>query len=276
MRLYENYTSLQDRLELLRLFSQFDNTETRDSFDFQYITQGENLTRLREEFDYPAQIVPGKEFRSLVGLMTWVFDHLIGDGMCIPPRVLNAKAILKGTKDQGIKSNCFMHAVVSNEIYLSMGFPSRMVRCMPIDLEYSDCHCVTEVYSQEYGKWVVLDAANRAYYLGEEMVPLNLFEIRETLMVQKLLYVPMMPRSQSKALLQYLLKNLVRFETDQISRYDAENWTGERIILHFQSKNFPISDKVAEFPEQNRSIRHLHTSNPNLFWAKPVERNVNL
>ena len=273
MRLYENYVSSQDRLALLRLFSQFDENETKADFDFQYIIQGEDLARLREKFDYPARVVPGKEFRSLVGLMVWVFDHLIGDGRWVPPLVLNAEAILKGTAEQGMKSNCFMHAVVSNEIYLSMGFPSRMVRCMPVDLEYSDCHCVTEVYSREYGKWVVLDAANRAYYLGREMIPLNLFEIRETLMAGKPLYVPMMPRSQSQGLFRYLSKNLVRFETDRVSRYGAENWTGERTLLHFQSKNFPISDKVAEFPERNRSIRHLHTSNPSLFWAKPVERN---
>ena len=79
MRLYENYVSSQDRLALLRLFSQFDENETKADFDFQYIIQGEDLARLREKFDYPARVVPGKEFRSLVGLMVWVFDHLIGD-----------------------------------------------------------------------------------------------------------------------------------------------------------------------------------------------------
>lgn len=95
-------------------------------------------------------------------------------------------------------------------------------------------------------------------------------------MAEKPLYVPMMARNQSELLFQYFLKNLIRFETDQISRYNMENWTGERIILHFQSKNFPVSDKVVEFPEQRRSIRHLHTSNPSLFWAKPVEKSLML
>ena len=273
-RLYENYADFEDRLQILQLFSEFDYHENKTDFAFQYTTVDEKLTELRKNFDYPFQMVPGKEFRSMVQLMVWVFEHLSGDGMCKPPPIFNTEAILKGTAEHGLKSNCFMHAVVCNEILLSMGFPSRMVRCMPMDLEYSDCHCVTEVYSQQYHKWIVLDAANRAYYLDQKMIPLNLFEIREAFLAKRPLYVPMMSRSRSKALFQYLVKNLVRFETDQISRFGAENWIKDRKIIHFQSKNFPISDKVVAFPEQNCSICHLHTSNPNLFWANPYERSL--
>lgn len=107
--------------------------------------------------------------------MVWVEEHLIGNGMCIPPVSFDAKYILDMTKKEGMQSNCYMYSVVLNEVYLSMGFHSRMVRCMPIDLEFRDCHCVTEVFSEEYQKWIVFDAANRAYYINKSLTPLNLF-----------------------------------------------------------------------------------------------------
>ena len=163
----------------------------------------------------------------------------------------------------------FYHAVVLNEICLSEGFCSRMVRCMPMDLLYRDCHCVTEVYSAFYDKWIVLDAANRAYYVDRNMIPLNLFELRECVMREQPLYVPLMARSRAKELFQYLARNLVRFETDQISRFGAEDAVGERVICHFQSANFPVSDKTVDFPREGVCVRHVHTACPGLFWAKP-------
>lgn len=270
MRLYKDYADEEDFLKILQLFSQFDREETRENFHFTYRTDDPRLSNLREQFDYSEQIVRGKEFRSMVNMMTWVSDHLMGDGMCVPPEQLNAGYILTMTQKTRLKSNCFMHAVVLNEIFLSVGMRSRMVRCMPMDLEYMDCHCMTEVYCEEYRKWIAFDAANRAYYLDRGMTPLNLFEIRENLLHGRPLFVPMMRRSLSASLFRYLAKNLVRFESDQISQYDGENLTGERTILHFQSKNFPIRDKLADFPENRLTLRHLHTSNPEIFWAKPV------
>lgn len=269
MRLYDNYVDYEDYIRILQLFSEFDYCETNEKFIFQYKTHDIQLLKLLEQFDYPHQIIDGKEFRSMVQLMIWVFEHLIGDGMCIPPANLNAAYILKMTKTKQIKSNCFMYAVVLNEIFLSMGIKSRMVRCMPMDLVYNDCHCVTEAYCEEYDKWIVFDAANKAYYVDEHMKPLNLFEIRENILNRRPLVVPMMKRSLSSKLFQYLAKNLVRFESDRISQYNAETQEGERSIFHFQSTNFPIWDKTVEFPERNLTLHHLHTSNPDLFWAKP-------
>ena len=269
MRLFDGYMDYQDSLAALRLFSVFNPKQDVQFCGFKYNTESLGLQKLRKQYKYPHYTSDKNDFRFLVSLMIWTFDNLIGNGMCLPPSQMNSIFILSATKNLGIQSNCFMYAVVLNELCLSEGFFSRMVRCMPIDIMYQDCHCVTEVYCPTLQKWVVLDAANRAYYVGKDMIPPNLFEIRQGIIEGKALYVPMMERERSQLLFQYLTKNMIRFETDQVSRFDAENWTGERMLLHFQSANFPISDKTVLL-SNNRSIQHVHTSCPSLFWADPV------
>lgn len=244
------------------------------------VRDDETLKQLRNSYDFEKQAVQGKEFRTMVQLMVWVEEHLIGNGMCIPPVSFDAKYILDMTKKEGMQSNCYMYAVVLNEVYLSMGFHSRMVRCMPIDLEFRDCHCVTEVFSEEYQKWIVFDAANRAYYINKNLTPLNLFELRDHIIRQQTIFVPMMRRSDSEKLMKYFTKNLIRMESFQISRSGSEHFANDCVMLHFQSKNYPVSDKIVDYPELGIKITHLHTCNPDIFWMRPdvssnsIEREV--
>lgn len=269
IRLSEGTINDSDYINFLNLFSEFNYEETKKNFEFRYILNDPALEQLKNKYDYLDQVIPGKEFRTMVQLMIWVNTHLIGDGMCVPPTKVDADYILDKTQKENLSSNCYMHAIVLNEIYLSMGFASRMVRCMPIDLSFNDCHCMTEVYSNEYQKWIAFDAANRAYYVNKKMIPLNLFELRKNISCGFPVIVPMMNRNENAKLLQYLMKNLIRFESYQISQCKQEYLQNDKVMLHFQSSNFPISDKLVKYPEIGISILHLHTSNPNQYWKKP-------
>lgn len=40
-------------------------------------------------------------------------------------------------------------------------------------------------------------------------------------------------------------------------------------MLHFQSKNYPVSDKIVDYPELGIKITHLHTCNSDIFWMRP-------
>lgn len=272
MKLNDGVVNNNDYIKVLNLFSEYDFKESIEDFAFEYVIDDERLTKLKDEFKYNDFIDEDHQFQSMVKLMVWVFHSLRGDGMCVPPSKFNAEIVLKRTKNEGLLSNCYMYATVLNEIFLSMGFFSRMVRCMPVDLNYGDCHCVTEVYSDDYNKWVIFDAANKAYYVDRHMIPLNLFELREAVRAQKTIYVPGMGRAQTTGLMQYWAKNLVRFESYQISRYGNESELRDSTMLHFQSKNFPVSDKTVYYKDFDIRIHHIHTSNPQLFWKRPYER----
>ncbi|MBO5197702.1 MAG: hypothetical protein J6B85_04170 [Lachnospiraceae bacterium] len=274
MRIHEGTVGFEDKVSFLKIFSQFNETEQKKDFVFSYQLQDYRLDYLKKKYNYTNNIDINQEFRSMVALTIWVNEHLVGDGMCIPPSEFHADYILESTKTMGLHSNCYMHAVVLNEVFLSVGFFSRMVRCMPVDLNYNDCHCVTEAFSFEWNKWIVFDASNRAYYINKKRIPLNLIEIREHIANKKQVLVPMMGRARNEDLIQYLAGNLVRFESFKESKYGNECGGFERTLFHFQSQNYPISDKKVFYPESGEYINHVHTSNPHLFWAPPLNDKI--
>ena len=274
MRFKENLIDFYDRQNFLRCFSEFDYNEKNDNFTFSFNLKSQELEFLKKQHKYTVLVDKSSEFRSMVSLMVWVNDILIGDGMAIPPKEFDALHVLNETVTSKLRCNCYMYAVVLNEIFLSVGYISRMVRCLPIDLDFNDCHCVTEAYCQELNKWIIFDSANRAYYINKEMIPLNLFELREHIKNNKKVYVPYMGRTKSAALIEYLSKNLIRFESFKHSMYGNERFNSKQCLLHFQSRNYPISDKTINYPDVGTQITHIHTSNPNLFWAKPDPNDI--
>lgn len=223
-----------------------------------------------EKFDYSRIVTNHKsELRIFIDLLQWVFYHLHGNGMCDVKCPVTAMSILTLSEEQKVESNCYMYAVVLTELLLSLGYCARMVRCMPIDLYYQDCHCMTEVFSREADKWIALDPANKAYYINEKMQPLNIWEIREILRTGKKMAVPYMGREKMRQLREYLLKNFVRFEAYKDQFINCEEEPGERVLYHLQPLCYCMCDKRVLF--DNFAIKHIFIGNPVLFWEKPKE-----
>lgn len=80
---------------------------------------------------------------------------------------------MENTRKNKFTSSCWANAVVLNEVFLAFGFFSRMIRCLPLDLRPSDCHCVMLSYSDDYRKWVVFDAAMGTYYTNSDKIPMS-------------------------------------------------------------------------------------------------------
>jgi len=236
-------------------------------FLFRYDFCDENLIKLRK--DYNLDSITAKKsnnFRKMVALMSWVSNTLIGDGASYPLRPLNAINILNQTNKNGALSNCYTYAVVLNEIFLSMGYYSRMVRCMPMDLHFQDCHCVTVAYVDDYRSWVVFDAANRAYYLNREMIPLDIMSFRKALINKSPIYIPGATRAITSGICNYWTKSMIRFECDIVSCFGAEDMY-IRTLAHLQPTTIPVADKAIAC--SNWSTHHIHTSNPHVFWSLP-------
>lgn len=269
MRSYWSMYDADDYRYFLQLYSQYDDVpyEGGDK-GFHYCMNDDNLEKLRDEYALSEIAGDGSILKRLIRLMVWVHDALIGDGSCVPYRPLNSLSVLHATETQHVHSNCYTYAVVLNEVFLSMGIYSRMIRCMPCDLEYTDCHCVTVAYLDDYQKWVVFDPANRSYYVNEKMEPLGLMEMRSAILQGRKIYVPMMARDKLQGLLNYWTKNLVRFECSQVSAFGIEDAPGNRIVYHLNPSLLRVSDKVADFGEFK--LNHIHLYNPNTFWQTPV------
>jgi len=264
---YEPYNT-NDFYEILIAMNHFQYDSTVEKLKFEYLFDDDNLKKLRKDYRLDEIAGTGNSFKKMVTLMTWVNDTLIGDGNCYPMRPLNALNALDLTKREEALSNCYVYSVVLNEVFLSMGYYSRMVRCMPIDLFFQDCHCVTVAYVDDYKKWVVFDAPNRAYYLNRQMIPMDIMTFREFLIKNEPVYIPKASRDFIQNICDYWIKNMIRFECSAVSCFGAEDMAN-KIICCLQPLTIPVSDKIIE--GNNHRTEYIHTHNPSVFWEMPKE-----
>ena len=169
--------SKEDDLYFLRKFAEYDSGAKDADFRFHYIC--EPLPELDDYLPRELTKCEKHDFENMMRLMIWVHKALIPDSMATPAEPFHCLNILEKTWTDQMTSNCWMFSVVLNEIYLSVGYRSRMVRCMPLDLRFCDCHCVVQAYVEQYRKWVTFDPSFGTYYCNTQKVPLNLKEIRE-------------------------------------------------------------------------------------------------
>ncbi|MBM9538464.1 transglutaminase-like domain-containing protein [Desulfobulbus alkaliphilus] len=73
---------------------------------------------------------------------------------------------------------CRRFAIVSMGAYLAKGFPVRLVFSAPDFRSKSYNHSIVEVWSQQYNKWIVVDATMDTFYLLDK-IPAGLLEISE-------------------------------------------------------------------------------------------------
>jgi hypothetical protein len=75
---------------------------------------------------------------------------------------------------------CTEYAIVLADCLQSVGFPARVVRLERAGSSFGaiKVHYVTEVWSDEHEKWIVLDPQNNSY-IQREGIPLNAAEVRD-------------------------------------------------------------------------------------------------
>ena len=208
-----------------------------------------------------------EEFEMMIRIMVWVHKFLLPDALAIPIYPFNCINILEKTKAENIKSNCWMYAIVLNEIFLSIGFKSRMVRCMPIDLRFDDCHCVTQAYSDQYNKWILFDASMGTYYTDVNKVPLSISELRLSIIDDKKFFTPFIPSRKFKQVYGYWIKNLFRFETYSCSRFNMESINESKTIYSLIPNDYNIENKKISDRYGNQ-IQIIYTHDAKQFWEE--------
>ena len=264
MRLQTDY---HDWIYFLNLFSEYDSSVS-DTALFRYDFSSHGLQALAKYAEIENMIgSKDSDFKKAVSIMKWVNTNLSGDGMCVPPDRFDAISVLQKTKEFGLKSNCWMHAVVMTELCLAAGFYARMVRCLPIDLEYSDCQCVTTIYLREYQKWVVFDPSNNAYYLDQNMMPMDLPALRRSVATSKPIYIPMASRATTQRLIQYFAKTLFRFECDSMCGFGNESALQDRTFIALNPIGFKLTNNT--FHLTDRTVRMIYIYSEKDFWKPP-------
>lgn len=125
--------------------------------------------------------------------------------------------------------NCRGCAIVLNDVLLSIGVPTKFIACMSSDPYDPECHVTNSVYLKEFNKWIYLDVATQSFVVGENGVPMSVWEIREHLKLGNRLQFMIAPNIQNANLRKhnfenYLIKNMFCFLSYQKYGPYTDDW----------------------------------------------------
>lgn len=157
---YKNESPLDSNLFL---FDRYDNPK---------------LKKLKDEYKLKEIVSSSEtEFDKFLLLLDWVYrqwEH----GPTETPTKSDALTILKEAKE-GKHFRCVEYSIVLAQCLCALGYPARTVRLRKkgSSFGWGKGHVVTEVYSNQYDKWVLLDGQTNAYW-KKDGLPLNAAEVR--------------------------------------------------------------------------------------------------
>ena len=179
--------------------------------------------------------------------------------------------------------NCRGLATVLNECYLSLGFASRLVTCLPKDSlgVDPDCHVIDVVFVPSLGKWIWVDPTFDAYVMNEKGELLDIAEVRERIILGEPLILNPTANWNHRAsavkeeyLYRYMAKNLYILQCPVDSGFDMETAATGKTIRYVQllpMDYFRQNPSVRETTDQKRGVTYVfyNTNNPSKFWKHP-------
>ena len=238
-----------------------------------------NLQSLRKHFKLDSIAGNGNEFSKVVNLLHWLHNLVPHDGNHNNPDIRNAESMISICTKENRGLNCRGLAITLNECYLSMGFKSRYVTCLPKDsLKIdNDCHVINSVFLNSLNKWVWIDPSFNVFILNENGDPLSIEEVRQRIISNVPLTISpganwnnKNPVMKEDYLYNYMAKNLYILECAVASEFDAETpsdlkTSGNGSELQY-IKLLPL-DYFSQKPDKTGNC--FNTNNSNEFWAKP-------
>lgn len=270
------------KLDVLKKAESYNYSDNRFIPKFTYqSSDDENLKKIRSDLKLDSIAGSGNELSQMFNLLHWVHNIVKHDGNSNNPTLKNAVDLIKVCKTEKRGVNCRMLATILNECYLSMGFKSRYITCMPRETEFNDCHVINMVYSNDLNKWIWIDPTFDAYVMDEKGNLLGIQEVRERL-INGLPLVLNADANWNRTTLQtkehyleyYMAKNLYRLETPLVSEFNTETSEKGKEVTYVEL--LPL-DGIVQTPQKNEQTNdktgtkfiNYKTNNPDIFWAKP-------
>jgi hypothetical protein len=248
--------------------------ERYSDLKFQYADpQDENLNTLRERYRLDAIAGDGSEIQRIINLMRWVNRLTWHHPRPRIPGPYNALHLISQAKGHKKGISCWMFAIILNEIYLSMGFASRLVHLKPHDNDAKESHFVVSVYSRELGKWIFMDPDFGGYFKDETGQIVGIPEIRRRLIDGEPLIVNKDVRGFTKILGKgsypwYLSKNIFRYACPQSSEFNHETERNGRVYYEVIPDGYR-EELLLEPEVTKRGSKIIYTNDEDLFWQNP-------
>lgn len=271
------------KLDILKQGAEYNYVKKPIPHNFTYqAASSEELIALRTTYKLDSIAGNGSEITQIINLMHWVHDLIPHDGQHGNPDVKNAMSLIPECKKDNRGLNCRGLAIVLNECYLAMGFPSRHVTCMPKDSIFDDCHVINMVFSKQLNKWIWMDPTNDAYVQDENGQFLSIEEVRERLISGKPLVLNLDANWNHKEqvtkeyyLEYYMAKNLYRFSCPLESTYDYETRHKRKVVSYVELNPLNGCCQTPTFESEKLRKSKMtwntyRTNCPEEFWTLPL------
>ena len=174
----DSLATLYDYEIILRQYLKY-NKESKLIPKYTYESpEASGLMALREKYHLDSIAGNGSEISKIINLMSWVHKTVRHDGNSSNPKDRHAESIIELCKKENRGVNCRMLATILNEIYLSVGFKSHFVTCLPKNKNDNDCHVINAVFSNEVNKWIWVDPSFETWVKDEKDNLLSIEEVR--------------------------------------------------------------------------------------------------
>ena len=261
--------SKNTHLSVLKEAGGYEKSDTVGLPHFYYETpENDRLQNVRKYFKLDSIAGNGDEISKMLNIMYWLHNNVAHDGANYALAEFDAIDLYNYHKATGKGINCRLLAISLNEMYLSMGWKSRYVTCLPKDENDLDCHVINSVWVDSLQKWVLVDATFAAYIKDENGNFLSIGEVRERLIDGR----PLMlnedanwnnknKKTKEEYLLSYMAKNLYWLQVPVNSVFNVES-------RYRNTENKYVSLLPIGY-NTKKSTYETVTHNQEYFWQKP-------
>jgi hypothetical protein len=268
---------------ILRQAALYNTADARPLPGFTYQSKNDPpLVTLRKAFNLDSIAGQGSDVSQILNLVHWLHNLVPHDGQHENPLVKNALSMITVCKKENRGLNCRGLATTLNECYLSLGFKSRLVTCMPKDslgIDY-DCHVINMVYAPSLKKWLWIDPTFDTYVMNEKGELLSIEEVRLRIINNIPLIISPDANWNHKSsetkehyLFYYMAKNLYRLECPVNSAYDIETNAEGKSIEYIQLLPLDYFKQPAKTTWTSKKTKtaytYYYTNNPAYFWQAP-------
>lgn len=258
-----------DHLLILKNAAPYSHEDTDSLPRFVYQSADEtNLKHVREFFSLDKVAGEGDEISKILNILRFVHDSIQHNGNNYALCEFDAIDIYNYHKSTGKGVNCRHLAIALNEMYLSMGFYSRYVTCMPKDPDDQDCHVINAVWSSQLKKWIWVDPTFYAYVMDENGTLLGIDEVRERLIDGRPLVLNEDANWNHKSqqtkeyyLDKYMAKNLYYIECVTENRFNPES--------RYRNTGAKYVELVPSDVEKDPNGWMIQTYDADYFWQAP-------
>ena len=272
----ERFVSLMKKLSgktylsILQQVGSYEKSDTVGLPHFYYEPpQNGHLQDVKTYFKLDSIAGNGDEISKILNIMYWIHNNIKHDGNNYALAEFNSIDLYHYHKATGKGINCRHLAISLNEMYLSMGWKSRYVTCLPKEENDPDCHVINCVWVNSLQKWIWLDPTYAAYVKDENGIFLSINEVRERLIDGRPLVLNedanwnnQYKQTKEKYLFSYMAKNLYWLQVPVYSMFNPEsryrNVGNEYVSL------LPIA-----YTRSNMGSMGTITYNNEYFWQKP-------